>query len=154
MLTMPDFVGGSKDELGALKARQIIARGEASAASETPGHSAKLMRALKGRKMFLPPFQGLDQFLYFTRGEASAASETPGHSAKLMRALKGRKMFLPPFQGLDQFLTLPGVKRAQRAKPLAIIYRAFSALAESPINPTGSGKLKLKTETISVSTGE
>ena len=29
MLTLPDFVGGSNDELGALKARQIIARGEA-----------------------------------------------------------------------------------------------------------------------------
>jgi hypothetical protein len=36
------FVGGSKDELGALKARQIIARGEASGASKTPGHLAKI----------------------------------------------------------------------------------------------------------------
>jgi hypothetical protein len=26
------------------------------------------MRALKGRKRFLPPFQGLDQILYFSRG--------------------------------------------------------------------------------------
>jgi hypothetical protein len=46
---------------GALIARQTIARGEASEASETPGHSAKLMRALKGRKKFIPLFQGLDQ---------------------------------------------------------------------------------------------
>jgi hypothetical protein len=37
--------------LGALKARQIIARGE------TPGTVAKLMRALKGRKRFLPLFR-------------------------------------------------------------------------------------------------
>jgi hypothetical protein len=43
MLTLPDFVGGSKDELEALKARQIIARGKASGASETPGHLAKLI---------------------------------------------------------------------------------------------------------------
>jgi hypothetical protein len=63
LLTLLDFVGGSKDEFGALKARQIIARGEASEASVTPGHLAKLMRALKGRKMFLAPFQGLDQSL-------------------------------------------------------------------------------------------
>jgi hypothetical protein len=72
-------MGGSKDELGALKARQIIARGEASGASATPGHLAKLMRAVKARKIFLSPFQGLDQSLTLPRGFARCARFTPGY---------------------------------------------------------------------------
>jgi hypothetical protein len=64
-LTLPDFVGGSKDELEALKARQIIARDEASEASVTPGHLAKLIRALKGRKIFSRPFRAwINPLLY------------------------------------------------------------------------------------------
>jgi hypothetical protein len=66
--------------LGALKARQIIARGE------TPGTVAKLMRALKGRKRFLPPFQGSDQILYFPRGF------TPGYYlSRFQRSGKGTR---------------------------------------------------------------
>jgi hypothetical protein len=74
--TLPDFVGGSKDELEALKARQIIARGEASEASVTPGHLAKLIRALKRAKDFLSPFQGLDQSLTLP-GVALASLASP-----------------------------------------------------------------------------
>jgi hypothetical protein len=47
-------------------------------------------------------------------------------------------MFLPPFQGLDQSDTSPGVALVSLASPLAIVYRAFSALEEKP-------KLKLQT---------
>jgi hypothetical protein len=58
-LIPPDFVGGLKDETRSAESATDNSQGE------TPGKVAKLMRALKGRKRFLPPFQGLDQILYF-----------------------------------------------------------------------------------------
>jgi mono/diheme cytochrome c family protein len=112
--------------LRALKARQIIARGEASVASATPGHMAKLMRALKGRKRFIPPFQGLDQFDTFP-GVALATLASP--LAIVCRAFSAPKLARAKSNWIRIVCRAFSASKLARAKSnwIRIVCRAFSA---------------------------